>query len=78
MSERDAVELADLTRDLPVKIDLFDVNDPTGKFKPPTRDELNAFRDALRKHIAAPVLRRYSGGQDIHAACGMLAVSDAR
>ena len=75
VSERDAAELAELTRDLPVKIDLIDVNDPTGKFKPPTRDELNAFRDALRRHIAAPVLRRYSGGQDINAACGMLAVS---
>ena len=73
MSERDAEELAELTRDLPVKIDLIDVNDPTGQFKPPSTDELNAFRDALRKHIAAPVLRRYSGGQDIHAACGMLA-----
>ena len=75
MGDRDAEELAKLTRDLPVKIDLIDVNDPTGKFKPPSRDELNAFRDALRKHIAAPVLRRYSGGQDINAACGMLAVS---
>lgn len=73
MSERDAEELAELTRNLPVKIDLIDVNDPTGKFKPPLREELNAFRDALRKHIPAPVLRRYSGGQDIHAACGMLA-----
>jgi 23S rRNA (adenine2503-C2)-methyltransferase len=73
MSERDAQELGELVRDLPVKIDLIDVNDPTGQFKPPSRDELNAFRDALRKHISAPVLRRYSGGQDIHAACGMLA-----
>ena len=75
VSERDAAELAELTRDLPVKIDLIDVNDPSGQFKPPTRDELNIFRDALRKHIPAPVLRRYSGGQDIQAACGMLAAS---
>lgn len=75
MSERDAKELAELTRDLPVKIDLIDVNDPTGNFRPPSREELNAFRDALRKHIPAPVLRRYSGGQDIHAACGMLALN---
>lgn len=72
-AETDARELAELTRGLPVKIDLIDVNDPSGRFHPPSRDELSAFRDALRKHIAAPVLRRYSGGADIHAACGMLA-----
>ena len=27
---------------------------------------------ALREFLAMPVARRYSGGQDIHAACGML------
>ena len=73
-TERAARELAGLVRDLPVKIDLIDVNDPSGRFHPPSRDELNAFRDALRKHIRAPVVRRYSGGADIHAACGMLAL----
>ena len=71
--ERDAEELAELVRGLPVKIDLIDVNDPTGRFKPPSREELGLFRDALRKHVGAPVLRRYSGGADIWAACGMLA-----
>lgn len=71
--EEDARMLAELTRGLPVKLDLIDVNDPSGRFKPPSRDELNAFRDALRKHLAAPVARRYSGGSDIAAACGMLA-----
>jgi 23S rRNA (adenine2503-C2)-methyltransferase len=76
-SEHDAIQLADLTRDLPIKLDLIDVNDPTGRFQPPAPTELNAFRDALRKHLAAPVARRYSGGQDIHAACGMLAGSHA-
>ena len=75
-TERDAMELADLVRDLPVKIDLIDVNDPSGRFHPPTRDELSAFRDALRKHFRAPVVRRYSGGADIHAACGMLALQN--
>jgi 23S rRNA (adenine2503-C2)-methyltransferase len=73
VGEPDARELAELTRGLPVKVDLIDVNDPTGEFTPPSSGELNAFRDALRKHIRAPVLRRYSGGADIHAACGMLA-----
>jgi len=45
----------------------------TGRFSPPSTEELDAFRDALRLHLKMPVVRRYSGGQDIHAACGMLA-----
>jgi 23S rRNA (adenine2503-C2)-methyltransferase len=65
--------LAELTRGLPIMIDLIDVNDPTGRFQPPSPAELHAFRDALTAHLGVPVARRYSGGQDIHAACGMLA-----
>ena len=72
-SEDDARQLAALTKGIPIKLDLIDVNDSDGRFRPPSADELNAFRDALRKHLDAPVVRRYSGGQDIHAACGMLA-----
>ena len=73
--ESDAQQLANLTRGLPIKLDLIDVNDPTGCFQPPSPAELNAFRDALRIRLAMPVARRYSGGHDIHAACGMLAGS---
>jgi len=75
--ETDALQLAALTRGLPVKIDLIDVNDPTGQFLPPTPATLAVFRDALRHHLSAPVARRYSGGSDIHAACGMLAGNGA-
>ena len=88
--EEDAKQLAELTRGLPVMLDLIDVNDPesrttvpvvsskrdacsTLKFIPPSPEELKAFRDALRLHLAAPVARRYSGGKDIGAACGLLA-----
>jgi 23S rRNA (adenine2503-C2)-methyltransferase len=71
--EADAQMLADLTRGLPIQLDLIDVNDPTGRFRPPGREELDAFRDALRAKVGMPVARRYSGGQDIAAACGMLA-----
>ncbi|MEN6494228.1 MAG: radical SAM protein [Thermoguttaceae bacterium] len=71
--EEDAQRLADLTRGLPIQLDLIDVNDPTGRFRPPSREEIHAFRDALTAKLAQPVARRYSGGQDIHAACGMLA-----
>jgi 23S rRNA (adenine2503-C2)-methyltransferase len=71
--EQDARQLAELTRGLPVLLDLIDVNDPSGTFSPPSPEELNAFRDALRLHLGAPVVRRYSGGKDILAACGLLA-----
>ena len=69
----DARQLAALTAGLPVKLDLIDVNDATGQFTPPSDAERNAFRDALTLELGMPVARRYSGGQDIHGACGMLA-----
>jgi 23S rRNA (adenine2503-C2)-methyltransferase len=72
-TEEAARQLAELTRGLPVKLDLIDVNDPSGRFRPPDAAELAAFRDALRRHLGAPVARRYSGGRDIAAACGLLA-----
>jgi 23S rRNA (adenine2503-C2)-methyltransferase len=34
---------------------------------------MSAFRDALSRHVGQPVVRRYSGGKDIGAACGTLA-----
>jgi 23S rRNA (adenine2503-C2)-methyltransferase len=71
--EEDAIQLAEMVRGLPITLDLIDVNDATGRFHPPTSDELDTFRDALRKHLKMPVVRRYSGGQDINAGCGMLA-----
>jgi 23S rRNA (adenine2503-C2)-methyltransferase len=69
----DARLLAEWTAGLPVKLDLIDVNDPTGQFRPPEQAELDRFRDALRAELGMPVVRRYSGGQDIHGGCGMLA-----
>lgn len=69
----DARLLAELSAGLPVKLDLIDVNDSTGRFLPPSSAELDSFRDALREELAMPVARRYSGGQDIQGGCGMLA-----
>lgn len=76
--DEDAQQLAELVGDLPVKLDLIDVNDPTGRFHPPSREELNRFRDALTARLGVPVDRRYSGGKDIDAACGMLATRECR
>jgi 23S rRNA (adenine2503-C2)-methyltransferase len=71
--DEDARQLAELARGLPIKLDLIDVNDPSGRWRPLSREELDAFRDALTARLGVPVGRRYSGGRDIHAACGMLA-----
>ncbi len=69
----DARRLAEWTAGLPVQIDLIDVNDPTGQFRRPTSEELTIFRDALSAELGMPVVRRYSGGQDVQGGCGMLA-----
>lgn len=69
----DARRIAELTAGLPVQMDLIDVNDASGEFLPPSDEERNAFRDALTAELGMPVVRRYSGGQDIRAGCGMLA-----
>jgi 23S rRNA (adenine2503-C2)-methyltransferase len=66
--------LGDLLRGLPVKLNLIDVTDDTGRYRRATPDELAAFRDALAA-LGVPVVRRYSGGADIGAACGTLAAT---
>ena len=72
-SVEDARQLADRAAGLRVRLDLIDVNDSTGEFLPPTAEELRAFRDALTAEVGMPIARRYSGGADVHGACGMLA-----
>ena len=73
VGEDDAQALGALIGDTPVRLDLIDVTDLTGRFSPPSPEELRAFRDALTRHLGQPVVRRYSGGADIQAACGNLA-----
>jgi 23S rRNA (adenine2503-C2)-methyltransferase len=70
----DEVEaLRELFGDVPLRLNLIDVNDarPDG-YRRATDEELARFRDALRV-LEMPVVRRYSGGAAKHAACGMLA-----
>ena len=69
-------EVAALRRGLgetPVIVNLIDVNDarPDG-YRRASTEALEAFRDALAQ-AGLPMRRRYSGGRERHAACGMLA-----
>jgi 23S rRNA (adenine2503-C2)-methyltransferase len=69
----DARELGKLIGDTPVRLDLIEVTDPSGRFRAPEAWELQEFRNALTRHVGQPIVRRYSGGKDILAACGTLA-----
>ncbi len=44
-----------------------------GNLVRPVRKSCPQFRDDLDEFLGQPVVRRYSGGADVHAACGMLA-----
>lgn len=70
----DAEALAKAFEGIPLKLDLIDVTDPSGKYQPPDDAELSAFRDHLQV-LNAPIARRYSGGKEIGAACGTLEAS---
>jgi 23S rRNA (adenine2503-C2)-methyltransferase len=68
----EARELARLFAGVAVRVSVIDVNDPSGRFRPPNFAERGRFLSGLAEHGIAFV-RRYSGAPDIHAACGMLA-----
>jgi 23S rRNA (adenine2503-C2)-methyltransferase len=72
--EEEAEELSRLFAGARVRLSLIDVNDPTGRFRAPDAAERGRFLSALAER-RIPFVRRYSGGPDIHAACGMLASS---
>ena len=74
MSREAARRIAELFAGVPVKVNLIDVNDASGEFKPPTDEEVRVFRDELFA-ASIPVARRYAGGRDIGAACGTLAAT---
>lgn len=71
--KEDAQQIANLVKGMPIRLDIIDVNDASGQFSPPSAEELSQFRDDLDEFVGQPVVRRYSGGADVHAACGMLA-----
>jgi 23S rRNA (adenine2503-C2)-methyltransferase len=55
-----------------VRLSVIDVNDPAGEFRRASDAERGGFLSALADN-GIGFVRRYSGGPDIHAACGMLA-----
>ncbi len=67
---------------VPLRLNLIDVNvhgvaaNDAG-FRRATDEERNAFVDALQP-LKIPIVRRYSGGRERHAACGMLAATAFR
>jgi 23S rRNA (adenine2503-C2)-methyltransferase len=75
VDESDAEALAALIGDTPVRLDLIDVTDSSGRWQAPAAEEYRRFRDALSRWLHQPVVRRYSGGADIDAACGTLAAT---
>jgi len=68
----EARELARLFPGVRVRLSVIDVNDPTGRYRRASDDERARFLSALADS-GIGFVRRYSGGADIHAACGMLA-----
>ncbi len=70
--EDEADELARLFAGVPVRVSVIDVNDPTGAFPRASDAERGRFLSALARN-GLGFVRRYSGGPDIHAGCGMLA-----
>jgi 23S rRNA (adenine2503-C2)-methyltransferase len=74
----EAQALAQLLGRLPARLSLIEWNPIPGvELRRPTEAEREAFHDALAA-LGVPVVRRYSGGGDIAAACGQLATDSGR
>jgi 23S rRNA (adenine2503-C2)-methyltransferase len=63
--------LEELVADLPVRINLIDVNDTTDQFRRASPAERDRFVDGLAA-LGVPFVRRYSVGAEQNSACGML------
>jgi 23S rRNA (adenine2503-C2)-methyltransferase len=68
----EARELARLFRGVRVRLSVIDVNDPASGFRRADDLERGRFLSALAEN-GIGFVRRYSGGPDIDAACGLLA-----
>jgi 23S rRNA (adenine2503-C2)-methyltransferase len=75
MNREEAKALSQATQGMRIILDLIPVNDNTGKFTPPSEAEYQRFLEILNEEVRCPIVRRYSGGSDVNAACGMLAAT---
>lgn len=77
-TDEEAEALAELLAIMPARLSLIDWNPVPGlPYRPPTPEERDRFHDRLAT-LGVPVIRRYSGGKDIGAACGQLATESTR
>ncbi len=77
-TDDEAEAIAELLKEMPARLSLIEWNPVEGMpYRPPTEEERSAFHDALAR-LGVPVVRRYSGGKDIGAACGQLATDSTR
>lgn len=77
-TDAEADALAELLKRMPARLSLIDWNPIAGlPYRPPTPEERDRFHDRLAG-MGVPVIRRYSGGKDIGAACGQLATESTR
>ena len=73
----EAAALKALLPDVPIRLNLIDVNDPRpGGFVRASDAERDGFMDALQV-LQMPIVRRFSVGQGRDSACGMLAARRA-
>ncbi|NOZ57248.1 MAG: 23S rRNA (adenine(2503)-C2)-methyltransferase, partial [Calditrichaeota bacterium] len=68
---RDAEQLRRLLGDFPCKINLIPYNETVPEFRRPPAERVDRFREWLHP-LHAPVIVRWSRGDDIRAACGQL------
>ena len=71
-SEEDIQELRQLIEGIPIRLNLIEVNDPSGEYVAPVGESFRQFAGLLQT-LHVPIVRRYTGGKDVAAACGMLA-----
>jgi 23S rRNA (adenine2503-C2)-methyltransferase len=78
--EEDAVRLAELTRDVPCKINLIPYNElgADTPFRRPAPERLERFYRRLEREARVSFTVRESRGRDIEAACGQLYQSQER
>ncbi|MCJ7813624.1 23S rRNA (adenine(2503)-C(2))-methyltransferase RlmN [bacterium] len=76
-TQADAHRLLRLLKGIPCKVNLIAYNPTSGLFEPPDDTTIHRFAETIRP-LCAPVTMRLSKGDDIHAACGQLAVAQPK